>query len=136
MLYKQLIQSDVKDRWLTAMCKELGRLSNRYKELTKGMKAMEFMTRTEVNKIPKKKKITYARITADFREQKADLYRIRLTVGGNLIDFPGPTMLTTAELKIMEQSIIYPKRTFFVSRCKKLLSVYTNEITRVHKNTL
>ena len=98
MSYRQLIKSDVKERWLQAMCKELGRLSNGYKDMTPGMKAMEFMNKEEVEQIPKDKRITYARIIADYREQKADPYRIRITVGGNLIDCPGPTTSTTSEL--------------------------------------
>jgi len=91
------------------MCKELGQLSNGYKDLTKGMEAIEFMTKAEVDQIPKYKKITYARITTDYREKKADPYRIRLTVGGNLIDFPGPITSTTAELttaKLLWNSVL------------------------------
>jgi hypothetical protein len=38
------------------------------------------------------------RIVADYREQKADPYRVRCTVGGNLIDFPGETSTKAADL--------------------------------------
>ena len=56
------------------------------------------MNKEDVNKIPKNKTVTYAWITADYGEEKKDPYRIRITVGGNLIKYPGPTTSTTADI--------------------------------------
>ena len=109
MSYKHLIAGTTKDIWETAMCKELGRLSNGYKDLTGGTNTVEFLKPNKINNILKHKTITYARITADYREQKKDPYRIRITVGGNLIKYDGPTTSTTAELatsKLMWNSVI------------------------------
>jgi hypothetical protein len=38
------------------------------------------------------------RIVADYRDQKAEPYRVRCTVGGNLIDFPGDISTKAADL--------------------------------------
>ena len=63
----------------------------------------------EIKNIPKDKTITYERITVDYREQKEDPYRMKLTVGGNLIRYDGLIISTTANLitsKLMWNSII------------------------------
>jgi hypothetical protein len=55
------------------------------------------------------KKPTYVRTVVDYREQKADPYRVRNTVGGNLIDFPGYVSTKGADLvtsKILMNDII------------------------------
>ena len=73
MSYRQLIKSDVKERWLQAMCKELGRLSNGYKDMTPGMKAIEFMNKEEVEQIPKDKSVMS--ILIDIMSGPSDPYR-------------------------------------------------------------
>ena len=42
--------------------------------------------------------VTYARIVVDYRPQKEDPNRVRITVGGNLIDYPGELTTRTADL--------------------------------------
>ena len=81
MNYRQLIKSHTREVWLREMYKELGKFSNGYKYLTEGTNTVEVMTRYEVNYILKDKTITYTRITADYRDQKEDSYRIMITVG-------------------------------------------------------
>jgi hypothetical protein len=41
------------------------------------------------------KKFTYARIMVDYRPQKEDPNRIRITVGGNLITYKGDVSTRT-----------------------------------------
>ena len=109
MSYRKLVKSSVKDKWIDAMIKELGRISQGYKEVTEGTNTVLFMSREDVKKIPHNKTVTYARITADYREEKKDPYRIRITAGGNLIKNVGPTTSTTADIitsKIMWNSVI------------------------------
>eukprot|EP00804_Cyclotella_cryptica_P002855 CCRYP_009391-RA/>CCRYP_009391-RA protein AED:0.18 eAED:0.18 QI:0/0/0/1/1/1/2/0/800 len=55
------------------------------------------------------KDVTYWRIVANFRPEKDDPYRIRLTVGGNRINFPGDCGTPTADMitvKILLNSVI------------------------------
>ena len=46
--------------------------------------------------VPKGKKVTYGRLVCDIKEHKSETHRIRLTVGGNLIYFPGMLSTPTA----------------------------------------
>ena len=57
-------------------------------------------------------KVTYARIVVDSRPQKDDLNRVRITVGGNLIEYPGELTTRTADLtttKLLWNSVISTK---------------------------
>ena len=52
---------------------------------------------------------TYARVVVDFRPQKEDPNRVRITAGGNLIKYPGELTTRTADLtttKIVWNSVI------------------------------
>jgi hypothetical protein len=62
-----------------------------------------------IAKIPKNQTVTYARVLVDFRPQKADPHCIRITVGGNLINYPGKLSTRTADLttsKLMWNSVL------------------------------
>ena len=48
--------------------------------------------------LDKGKKPTCARIVVDFRPQKEDPNRVRITVGGNLIKYPGEVTTRAADL--------------------------------------
>ena len=93
------------------MSKELGRLFQGYKSIdglhdTEGTQTCRFIHRKDM---PTDKKATYVRVVTMFREQKADPYRIRMTVGGNLIEFPGDKSTKTADIiaiKALINSII------------------------------
>jgi hypothetical protein len=42
---------------------------------------------------------TYPQFVCEVREQKAEKFRMRLTLGGNLIDYPREVSTRTAELE-------------------------------------
>ena len=68
--YKKLIADPIlRDTWLEAMCKELGRLAQGYGD-TKGTNTIRFMNLSEIKDIPKDRVVTYARIVVDYRPQK------------------------------------------------------------------
>ncbi len=56
------------------------------------------------NKIPMDRKgdITYSRIICNYREQKKDMYCTRITMGSNLINYPGNCGTPTANLLTTE----------------------------------
>jgi hypothetical protein len=56
------------------------------------------MTIDKIKAIPKDQTVTYAWIVVDYRPQKKDPNRVHLTVGGNLIDYPGELSTRTADL--------------------------------------
>jgi hypothetical protein len=96
--YEKLANDPVmKATWTKAMCKELGRLAQGFGD-TEGTNTVFFMTHDEIKRIPKDRTVTYARIVVDYRPQKDDPNRVRITVGGNLIDYPFELTTRTADL--------------------------------------
>ena len=58
------------------------------------------------------RKVTYGRIVAEIKPQKAETCRTILTVGGNLINFPGDIKTPTADLitaKLVFNSLLSTK---------------------------
>ena len=97
--------------WEKAMSKELGRLAQGY-ETTKGTNTIRFLDRDKVKQIPKDRTVTYARIVVDYRPQKTDPNRVRVTAGGNLIQYPFELTTRTADLltsKVLWNSTISTK---------------------------
>ena len=78
----------LKDVWTQAMCKELGCLVQGW-GTNKGTDTVFFMTPEEIKRIPRDQTVTYACIVVDYRLQKDDPNCVHITVGGNLIDYPG-----------------------------------------------
>ena len=79
------------------MAKELGRLAQGFGD-TKGTDTIRFLTRDEIKCIPADHTITYARIVVDYRPQKEDPNRVRITAGGNLINYIYELTTRTADL--------------------------------------
>ena len=107
--YKKLIADPLlRETWLEAMCRELGRLAQGYGDV-EGTNTIRFMDLDEIKNIPKDRVVTYARIVVDYREQKKDPDRVRITAGGNLITYPYELTTRTADLttsKILWNSAI------------------------------
>jgi hypothetical protein len=62
--------------------------------------------------------VTYCRIVCIYREGKKDKYRTRITMGGNLINYPGDCGTPTADLltvKLLLNSIISTPNAKFMS---------------------
>jgi hypothetical protein len=55
----------------------------------KGTNSIFVMTHNEIKRIPSDRTVTYAWVVVDFHSQKVDLHQIRITAGGNLINYPG-----------------------------------------------
>ncbi len=77
----------LKKLWVPAMSKELHRLAQGKEGVTSGTNTIFFLLHDEIRCIPKDRVITYARIVIDHRPQKDNPNRVRITVGGNLIDY-------------------------------------------------
>ena len=110
--YKKLANDPLlRETWTKAMCKELGNIAQGFGD-TKGTNTVRFLTHAEIAAIPKDRTVTYARIVVDYRPQKEDPNRVRITVGGNLISYPGELTTRTADLtttKLLWNSVISTK---------------------------
>ena len=90
-----------KDVWTKSFSKEIVRLAT----------TTETIVFIKKDDIPNTRRgdETYARIVCNFRESKKDKYRTRITIGGNLINFPDDCGTPTADLltvKLLLNSII------------------------------
>ena len=79
------------------MTKELGRLAQSL-DGTKGTDTIFFMSHDEIKRIPRNRTVTYAHIVVDYRPQREDPNRVRISVGGNPINLPGELTTRTADL--------------------------------------
>ena len=109
MEYRQLIQSPKhKEQWTKSLANEFGRLAQGVGGRIKGTQTIFFVNH---NKVPedRRKDVTYGRICVNYRPQKAEPERTRLTVGGNLINYPGdvstPTSDTTTAKLVINSTI-------------------------------
>ena len=67
------------------MCAGQGRLGQGYKDIP-GTNTIKFITHEEIKNIPFDRTVTYVKIVVDYRAHKDDPNRVRITVGGNLIE--------------------------------------------------
>ena len=70
------------------MSKELQCLAQGKPGITKGTNTIFFMSHSEICLIPYDRTVTYARTVIDHWPQKEDPNRVRITVCGNLINYP------------------------------------------------
>ena len=80
------------------------------------------------DKVPAGRTVTYGIIVAVIRPQKAETHRNRLTVGGNLINFPGYVTTPTADLimaKLIFNSVLSTKNAKFM--CSNIANFYLNK---------
>ena len=80
-------------------------------------KGTKTITWLHPRKIPPGRKPTYLRVCANYRPQKADPFRIRWTVGGNLIIYHGDTYTPNANVitaKILLNSVVSTKLAKFL----------------------
>ena len=98
--YKELAKDhNMKEIWKRAFGKELGGLAQGDKKIgTAGINTIFFLTRDNITNIPRDQTVTYARIVVAERPQKPDQNRVRITVEGNLLDYPGELTTNTADL--------------------------------------
>jgi hypothetical protein len=81
--------------WNEAAANEFGRLAQGVGTRIEGSNTVFFIPRQDV---PKGKIITYGRFIVDIRPNKSEVHRIHLTVGGNLIQYPGDVSARSADL--------------------------------------
>ena len=87
MEYRYIIADPVaREVWEKSPANEFGRLMKGLKRGIQGTETMKFIQRHEV---PYNKKVTYTRFVCDYRPQKEEKERTRITVGGNRLEYQG-----------------------------------------------
>ncbi len=116
--YQQLFDHHdpkLRQEWHHSSANEFGRLAQGVGTRIKGTDTIFFIHPSD---IPKHKKATYARFVCEKRPQKTEVNRTRITVGGNLIDYPGDVSTRTADLtttKILLNSTVSDDKASFMT---------------------
>ena len=82
--------------WLCSAANEFGRLAQGLPD--NRVDATNTIFFIPITKVPRHKRPTYARFICSFRPQKPEPYRTRITVGGNLIDYPSNLSMKVADM--------------------------------------
>ena len=118
MEYRHLLANPkYRATWSKAYGKEIGRLAQGIPGEVDGTNTITFIDRSAIPE-NRWRDVTYGRIVASYRPEKEDPNRIRLTVGGNRINFPGDCGTPTADMltvKLLLNSIISTKGAKFMT---------------------
>ena len=99
-----------KDTWLKSFGTEIRRLVTTTETIL-------FKRKDEIPQ-DRRKDITYGRVVCTYRSEKKDPYRTRLTMGGNLVNYPDNCGTPTADLltvKLLLNSVISTKNAKFMT---------------------
>ena len=101
MAYRDLIHHPnptIRQRWERAGINEFARLAQGYEE-TDGMDVVTFINRRDM---PNDKQATYARYVVDYRPEKDEPWRLRITCGGDRLDYYGDTTTHSASMETIK----------------------------------
>ena len=123
--YPALLQSTDGEHWEESNCEEIGRLAQGYlPNIPKGTNTLHFV---KFSSIPKDRKVAYLRLVVADRPLKANPRRVRWTVGGDQIDYPGDVSTKTSDMlttKILINSTLSTPGAKFC--CADLKDFYLN----------
>ena len=94
---------ETREVWTSEFGKKFGSLSQG--DNIKGEKctvSLVVLTHQEIRYIPTDRVVTYGRLVVDYRQQKENPNRARLTAGENLITYQGDVTTCTADLTTSE----------------------------------
>jgi hypothetical protein len=99
MQYKDLMKDPIFGPvFEIGLSNELGRICHGIRDVA-GTNTAFFI---DLNNIPKYRNITYCKLVCDFKPNKTEKHRVRLTVGGDRLDYSGDTATSTAEITIFK----------------------------------
>ena len=88
----------IRDRWIQAGINEFARLAQGYNDV-KGMDVVTFIHRRDM---PADKQATYARYVVDYRPEKDEPWRLRITCGGDRLQYTGDTTTHSASMETIK----------------------------------
>ena len=104
--YTALANGPNKDVWIRGYANDLGRLAQGVGNRISGTNTVFFISHKD---IPAGRKVTYGKKEVSIRPNKTEMYRVRLTVGGDKLVFDGDTATQCASLtttKILFNSVL------------------------------
>ena len=114
--YRHLIQGPDKYIWVKALENDFGRSAQGVKgRMPTGNSTIFFIHPSE---IPTHKKVTYGRLVVDIKPLKEEKYRVRITVGGDKLDFCGDASSVAASIatvKLLLNSVVSTKGAKFTT---------------------
>jgi hypothetical protein len=109
MQYKDLMKDpDLGPLFEIDLSNELGRICQGIRDIA-GTNTAFFV---DLTSIPKYRKITYGKLVCDFKPNKTEKHRVRVTVGGDILDYSGETATSNADIttfKILINSTLSTK---------------------------
>lgn len=109
MEYRTLIKDPkTRARWIRSFTHELGRLEQVVGSNIKGTDTIFFVPYRQIP-VDRRKQITYGKIVVDYKPNISEMYRTRITVGGDRIEYPGEVITPTADIvttKLLINSVI------------------------------
>ena len=114
--YRHLSTGPQRDIWIKALANDLGRLAQGVgTRMPSGTDTIFFIARSS---IPVGRKVTYGRLVSTIRPTKAEIHLVRVTVGGDKLDFPGITTTQCASLTttkcLLNSTVSTPSARFLV----------------------
>ena len=89
MEYRHIVKNPkYRQLYVISYSKELGRLAQGTPGKAEGTNTIYFIDKADIP-VERWKDVTYGRVVVAYRPEKSDPYQTRLTVGGNLIAYPG-----------------------------------------------
>jgi hypothetical protein len=122
MEYRHLLKSPKHYKaWTTSFTNELGWLAQGVGGRNKGTNTVCCIWHDQILE-NRCKDVTYWQICVDYWQQKEEPNRTRVTVGGNLIEYPGdistPTAYTTMAKMVINSTILMPNAKFMCTDIK------------------
>ena len=113
---RQLLQGPNNSTWRTSLANDLGRLTQGVgTRMPRGTNTVLYVPKYSV---PADCKVTYARMVATIRLHNTKVNRVRVTVSGDILDYPGSTTTNCASLtttKCLLNSTIYTPENQFMT---------------------
>ena len=93
--YRELTKCSDGKLWEVSMTDEFGRLCKGHATMPTGTDTMRFIT---ADSVPSHKNVTYPRIVCADRPEKTESRRVRITVGGDRLEYDGDVSTKAADL--------------------------------------
>jgi hypothetical protein len=134
MQYKDLMKDPIFGPLIEiGLSNELGRICQDIRDVT-GTNAAFFI---DLNSIPKDRKITYGKLVCDLKPNKTEKHWVRLTVGGDILDYSGGTATSTADITtfkiLINITLSTTEAKMMMMDIKKLLLRHSIANIRVHE---